>query len=87
MGFQHLTVNHTLNFVDLVTSAHTQNVLNSWENVKSRNKNNIGQTHRTMINSYLCLRMGMRKRNHNNDLFDNNIINAIVPQYINIRTV
>ena len=38
MGYAHLTVNHTYEFVNPVTGAHTQNVENSWENAKLRNK-------------------------------------------------
>ena len=67
MGFAHLQVNHTYNFVDPVTGAHTQNVENNWKNAKTRNKRQHG-THRQMIESYLCEYM-WRQRHRNNDLF------------------
>ena len=68
LGFTHLQVNHTYNFVDPVTRAHTQNVENNWKNAKMRNKRHHG-THRSMVDSYLCEFM-WRQRNRNNDLFD-----------------
>ena len=68
MGFTHLQVNHTYNFVDPVTGAHTQNIENSWKNAKSRNKRQHG-THRAMVDSYLCEWM-WRQRNRNVNLFD-----------------
>ena len=46
MGYAHLTVNHTYNFVDPVTNAHTQNVENSWKNAKRRNKKTARNTSR-----------------------------------------
>ena len=68
MGFAHLQVNHTYNFVDPQTGAHTQNIENSWKNAKMRNKRHHG-THRTMIDSYLCDWM-WRQRYRNVNLFD-----------------
>ena len=68
MGLTHLQVNHTYNFVDPVTGAHTQNIENSWKNAKSRNKRQHG-THRAMVDSYLCEWM-WRQRNRNVNLFD-----------------
>lgn len=68
MGFQHLTVNHQMNFVDPVTGAHTQKVERSWKSAKRRNKRQNG-THRQMLDSYLCEFM-WRKRHQNDDLFD-----------------
>lgn len=50
--FQHLTVNHKFNFVDPVTSAHTQNIENMWGRAKKRNKIENG-TKRELIDSYL----------------------------------
>ena len=78
MGFQHLQVNHTYNFVDPNTGAHTQNVENSWMCAKKRNKRQHG-TRRTMIDSYLCEWM-WRQRNRNNNLFDK-IIQDIVAYF------
>lgn len=34
-GFQHLTVNHSYNFVDPDTGAHTQNIERTWREVRS----------------------------------------------------
>ena len=33
-GYQHLTVNHSLNFVDPDTGAHTQGIENTWWGVR-----------------------------------------------------
>ena len=81
MGFAHLQVNHTYNFVDPVTEAHTQNIENAWKNSKMRNKRQHG-TGRTMLDSYLCEWM-WRQRYMNNDLFDqipNSIVQHFPPQ-------
>ena len=75
MGFQHLQVNHTYNFVDPVTGAHTQNVECSWKNAKMRNKRQHG-THRQMLDSYLCEWM-WRQRNRNVNLFDKIIMDIV----------
>ena len=53
LGFGHMQVNHTYNFVDPGTGAHTQNIENAWKNGKMRNKRQHG-TRRTMVDSYLC---------------------------------
>ena len=78
MGFAHLQVNHTYNFIDPQTGAHTQNIENSWKNTKQRNKRQHG-THRTMLDSYLCEWM-WRQRFRNVDLFDQ-ILNDIVTHF------
>ena len=52
-GYTHLTVNHSRNFVDPITGAHTQQVESLWNKAKSRNRRQHG-THRSMIDSYMC---------------------------------
>lgn len=49
----HLKVNHSLNFVDPDSGAHTQKIENTWREAKRRNKKQFG-THRQMLDSYLC---------------------------------
>lgn len=53
MNYLHLTVNHSQNFVDPRTGAHTQNIESSWNVAKSRNRRQNG-TSRNMLDSYLC---------------------------------
>lgn len=60
--YAHLTVNHTYNFVDPLTGAHTQNVENMWSRAKKRNKRHHG-THRQMLDSYLCEFMWLQSLN------------------------
>lgn len=61
-GFIHHTVNHSLNFVDPNTGAHTQNVERMWRSAKERNKRHCG-TSRAMLDSYMCEYM-WRERLH-----------------------
>ena len=68
LGFTHLTVNHSLNFVEPITGAHTQAIERSWKSAKERNKRHNG-THRTMLDSYLCEWM-WRQRHKQLDKFD-----------------
>ena len=51
-GYQHLTVNHRLNFVDPVTHATTKHVEAMWGRAKQRNKRDCG-TARALLDSYL----------------------------------
>jgi transposase-like protein len=67
VGYNHLTVNHSLNFVDPLSGAHTQRVENMWKNAKMRNKKHCG-TAQSMIDSYLCEFM-WRQRHKNVDMF------------------
>ena len=41
-GYQHLTVNHSMNFVDPFTGAHTQNIENTWMRFKRKVKKSMG---------------------------------------------
>jgi transposase-like protein len=70
MGYTHNTVNHSMNFVDPATGAHTQHIERSWKAAKERNKRHNG-THRTMIDSYMCEYMWrVRQKVNGNDIFD-----------------
>ncbi len=51
-GYNHLTVNHTYNFVDPDSGAHTQKVESFWFTAKMRNKKECG-TKREYLCSYL----------------------------------
>ena len=50
-GYEHLTVNHSLNFVDPGTGAHTQGIENTWWGVK-RSYPRTG-TSKELFESYL----------------------------------
>ncbi|HEX4851702.1 MAG TPA: transposase [Puia sp.] len=52
-GFTHLNVNHSKNFVDPDTGAHTQTIERLWESAKKRNKEQCG-TRQEMLDSYFC---------------------------------
>lgn len=51
-GFRHLKVNHSRNFVDPTTGAHTQKIERLWGSAKWRNKRHHG-TARHHLDSYL----------------------------------
>ncbi|XP_018497355.1 uncharacterized protein LOC108865135 [Galendromus occidentalis] len=52
-GFEHQTVNHSKNFVDPITGAHTQSIERQWRSVKDKNRHRHG-THRHTVDSYLA---------------------------------
>lgn len=66
-NFKHLIVNHSENFVDPITGAHTQQIESTWNILKRRNKRECG-TNRRMIDGYLCEFM-WRQRYKNTNLF------------------
>ncbi|XP_060864281.1 uncharacterized protein LOC132940567 [Metopolophium dirhodum] len=53
VGFKHNTVNHTYNFVDPDTGAHTQHIERLWGSAKWGNKKRRG-TNRNFLESYLA---------------------------------
>ena len=61
-GYNHMTVNHSVHFVDPNTGANTQKVESMWRNAKMKNKKMYG-THRNMLDSYLCEFMWRRRIN------------------------
>ena len=63
-GYTHLTVNHSINFVDPNTGACTNHIENYWQHAKQRNKREYG-TARTQLDSYLIEYM-WRARYHKN---------------------
>ena len=72
-GYTHLTVNHSINFVDPVTFANTQRVENMWMRAKRRNKRECG-TKSELLHSYLIEFMWREK--YGVDAFEN-IVSAI----------
>uniref|UniRef100_A0A0L8IEN9 ISXO2-like transposase domain-containing protein n=1 Tax=Octopus bimaculoides TaxID=37653 RepID=A0A0L8IEN9_OCTBM len=52
LGYNHLTVNHAVNFVDPDSHASNNHVKAKWNSAKRRNKSEIG-TARTCLNNYL----------------------------------
>jgi hypothetical protein len=41
-GYEHLAVNHSENFVDPITGAHTNSIESAWQKLKARNKKEYG---------------------------------------------
>ena len=78
-GYQHLTVNHSLNFVDPDTGAHTQGIENTWWGVK-RSMPRTG-TSKDLFDSYL--QEWLWRQHYKSDPFGN-IIEHIADLY-NVR--
>ena len=80
-NYTHLTVNHSENFVNPITGAHSQNVECMWNLAKTRNRKRFG-THRQMLDSYLCEFMWRQRLNGRNpfDVIMANIATYWPPQ-------
>lgn len=62
IGMVHETVNHSLNFVDPNTGAHTQNIESTWSKVKQMmRKKGVMQTSNDLFHSYLSEYLWRRK--------------------------
>ena len=69
LGFQHETVNHSINFVDPNTGAHTNGIEGHWRHAKQRSKRQYG-THRSMMDSYMCEWMWRQRNRDERCLFE-----------------
>ena len=67
-GYQHLTVNHSIHFVDPVTGAHTNNAEGQWSNVKRKFKAMNG-TSDGLFDTYLLEYMW--RKSHDTNVFMN----------------
>ena len=97
-GYTHLTVNHSLNFVDPDTGAHTQRIENTWWGIK-RSMPRTG-TSKDLFQSYL--QEWLWRQHYGDDPFGNimrhiadllyfrtqrcvNYCSSIVPLYVTVR--
>ena len=51
--FQHLTANHSINFVNPITQVHTQNIESTWTQAKKRMRNCM-TTNTEMLDTHLA---------------------------------
>lgn len=58
--YTHLTVNHSLNFVDPESGAHTQTIEGTWMHFKRRHKEELG-TSRALFSTYIAQFLWRRK--------------------------
>ena len=75
LGYNHLTVNHTYNFVDPVTFAHTQNIESSWRPLKKRL--NRGGVHKSKLAEHMCEFLWRREVRRNDGLYFESLIRNI----------
>ena len=78
-GYEHLRVNHSLNFIDPSTGAHTQTVERLWGSAKERNKRQRGKK-RELLDSYMQEFMLRQEVWRGGDLFEF-MLNAIADNW------
>ena len=78
-GYTHLTVNHSINFVDPNTGACTNHIENYWRHAKQRNRREYG-TARTQLDSYLVEYMWRARYHKNMQAFVEHVC-AVYPPY------
>ena len=80
LGYQHQTVNHSQNFVDPGTGAHTNSVEGYWSCIKRQmRRQGVMNTSNDLFATYL-LESLWRKRFHGQDLFEK-LLECIAEQY------
>lgn len=68
-GYTHLTINHSVHFVDPETGAHTNTIESTWQKLKARHKKEYG-TARTQLAEYISQHL-WKKEFGGNDQFYN----------------
>ena len=79
-GYLHLTVNHTVNFVDLATGATTNHIESTWQKAKQKHKECYG-TAWQLLQSYLTEFVWMHKFGGQCVLLFHNLVEQVHLQY------
>ena len=77
---QHWTVNHSIEFVNLTTGIHTQNVESYWNRVKTKFKRMKG-VQDTMLSSYLDEFMWRERHGRSGSTAMNSLFRDIAQRY------
>ena len=75
LGYKHLTVNHSYNFVNPETFAHTQNIESSWRPFKKWL--NRGGVHKSKLAEHMCKFLWRREVRRNDGLYFESLIRNI----------
>jgi hypothetical protein len=68
LGYAHLTVNHSVNFVDPATGAHTQNIEGNWRPMKKRIcRGGVRTADEGHLDMHLCEYLWRRELKHSGD--------------------
>jgi len=52
--YEHYTVNHSENFIDPETGAHTQTIEGTWSHFKRRHKEEFGTARSLLVSLFMC---------------------------------